>query len=966
MRKFILFIFLMFSVIALGACDEGAITEHRKVFSETLITYATGDDADHVTENITLRTSSEAVPEAILTWVSSDSSIIEIIDDIGEVTRPDITTTVVLTLKVSINDVVKQQKYSLTVIELEDSNDDEDTTPPVILGAENITLYVGDPEQDWLEGVYAEDDVDEEVEVEIIENTVDLDHPGSYHIVYEATDQAGNSSQVTIIVTVLEVVIDPEVTYVETFTNIPNSGSVYGDLSFTGINGVRWAIVGSRSDQDLDGKALTFGGMTDNSKLSATITGGISSLSFDARKSFTNENERKLELKINGVSYGIFTIDPKSETSAHFEVKDIKVAGEFTLELIHITGTSSRAQITIDNLTWTTYSGVQIPVEKENLDKDVAGLTVITNFMEAESISFPLIGQFGSAIEWSYVDINNPNNYLVDLDTGAITLPESGQVNVGIKATLTNGEYYAVKTFNFVIGEGDPIKISNVYNQSKDTKVKIQGVITSVYEINGATYFFVQDGTAGILVIASDEDEVVVGNEVILIGAVDIVNSEVRLNRLTKIEVIGSDTVEPVLVNNPTNLKNYQGQLIEVSGLLQASYSSNATSYVLVNDKGSFELVIPNGLASDIITSIQSLFGDKDAGILVNVIGTVSRNQNKYQLLLVDESNIVFDDEVDQDIVWSVVSEYIVIPNFTKPISSNITLPNNIDVIEGLEIKWTSSHPTIISTTGVVNQIDSEVEVTLTYDILLDNVFIYSGSVFVVVLEKSSYDGYYDSINGLSGDALKAELKRIISKMKNIAYKETSYILDESDVDPSRSGNVLLVYNRASVSGVWNGTTWNKEHLWPQSKLGSASKSDLFNLRPANPSINSSRGNLPFVDGSGTYGKVGSGWFPGEKDKGDVARAIFYMNTRWGLSINSQIGNLNTFIKWHNEDPVDDFERHRNEVIYSYQGNRNPYVDYPELVGEIYGTYTRVFSTTNDVPVYLIAFEELKRNYYEV
>ena len=85
-----------------------------------------------------------------------------------------------------------------------------------------------------------------------------------------------------------------------------------------------------------------------------------------------------------------------------------------------------------------------------------------------------------------------------------------------------------------------------------------------------------------------------------------------------------------------------------MSGLLQASYSSNATSYVLVNDKGSFEIVIPNGLASDIITSIQSLFGDKDAGILVNVIGTVSRNQNKYQLLLVDESNIVFDDEVDQ------------------------------------------------------------------------------------------------------------------------------------------------------------------------------------------------------------------------------------------------------------------------------------------------------------------------------
>jgi endonuclease I len=121
--------------------------------------------------------------------------------------------------------------------------------------------------------------------------------------------------------------------------------------------------------------------------------------------------------------------------------------------------------------------------------------------------------------------------------------------------------------------------------------------------------------------------------------------------------------------------------------------------------------------------------------------------------------------------------------------------------------------------------------------------------------------------------------------------------------------------------------------------LGTASVSDLFNLRPANPSINSSRGNLPFVDGTGSYGTRSGGWFPGDQDKGDIARAVFYMNTRWNLVINtSSVGNLSLFLKWNIEDPVDDFERQRNDVIYRNQKNRNPYVDHPELVEKAYGS----------------------------
>jgi endonuclease I len=122
--------------------------------------------------------------------------------------------------------------------------------------------------------------------------------------------------------------------------------------------------------------------------------------------------------------------------------------------------------------------------------------------------------------------------------------------------------------------------------------------------------------------------------------------------------------------------------------------------------------------------------------------------------------------------------------------------------------------------------------------------------------------------------------------------------------------------------------------------LGTASVSDLFNLRPANPAVNSSRGNLPYVDGTGSYGTRSGGWYPGDQEKGDIARAVFYMNTRWALSVStSSVGDLNMFIRWNYEDPVDDFERQRNDVIYQNQHNRNPYVDHPELVDKVYGSF---------------------------
>jgi hypothetical protein len=103
--------------------------------------------------------------------------------------------------------------------------------------------------------------------------------------------------------------------------------------------------------------------------------------------------------------------------------------------------------------------------------------------------------------------------------------------------------------------------------------------------------------------------------------------------------------------------------------------------------------------------------------------------------------------------------------------------------------------------------------------------------------------------------------------------------------------------------------------------------------------VNSTRGNLPFAQGSGTNKTVTGGYYPGDADKGDIARILLYMNVRWNLIINtSSVGDLNMLLRWHMEDPVDDFERNRNNILYGYQENRNPFIDHPELVERIWGT----------------------------
>ena len=245
---------------------------------------------------------------------------------------------------------------------------------------------------------------------------------------------------------------------------------------------------------------------------------------------------------------------------------------------------------------------------------------------------------------------------------------------------------------------------------------------------------------------------------------------------------------------------------------------------------------------------------------------------------------------------------------------------------------------------GFSSLVEGEIEVTVTYSEFQD-------SFFVTILPYEGLEiteAYYLSAQGLTGNALFLELRDIINAgFVGISYGDARYILDETDRDPNNPNNVILVYLGTSVSGTWDdGITWNREHVWPQSLLGVSVEnstigvgSDLQNLKPANPSVNSSRGNKYYDNATTSVS-----YEPRDEVKGDLARILLYMWTMYDylelVDTNPstyEMALLTVLLSWHETDPVDDFERNRNEVIYSYQNNRNPYIDYPEFVELIWG-----------------------------
>lgn len=241
-------------------------------------------------------------------------------------------------------------------------------------------------------------------------------------------------------------------------------------------------------------------------------------------------------------------------------------------------------------------------------------------------------------------------------------------------------------------------------------------------------------------------------------------------------------------------------------------------------------------------------------------------------------------------------------------------------------------------------------------------------------------DGYYNAAVGKSGEELRTALFNIIKTHTQLDYGELWGAYYQTDKMPSgkvwdiysdQPGGTAAYYYTFGTNQCGNytqeGNCYNREHTVPQSWFGDAvpMKTDLFHLYPTDGWVNNKRSNHAYGEvnaptWTSTNGsKLGPCSYPGcsgtvfepiDAYKGDLARSYFYMTVCY---MNKDLGQdeesmfsgsqlvgwaKNMLVEWHNADPVSEKEINRNQVIFnSYQHNRNPFIDCPELVEYLFG-----------------------------
>lgn len=233
--------------------------------------------------------------------------------------------------------------------------------------------------------------------------------------------------------------------------------------------------------------------------------------------------------------------------------------------------------------------------------------------------------------------------------------------------------------------------------------------------------------------------------------------------------------------------------------------------------------------------------------------------------------------------------------------------------------------------------------------------------------------GYYNGTEGKSGSELKQKLHEIISNHVDFSYNDAKNLINYSDADPANPNNVILFYSQISRNASLYGTGAgyiNREHVWAKSHGNFSGirpmDSDALNLRPEDGLVNENRANYDFdnVKPNGTQDPVATDcWYnasayePGPLTKGQVARILFYMATRYegtngemDLELVSKLnnfpepkfGNLTTLLQWNTQYPPSAMERQRNDRIFRMQQNRNPFVDHPEFADLIWNNKTAI------------------------
>lgn len=240
-------------------------------------------------------------------------------------------------------------------------------------------------------------------------------------------------------------------------------------------------------------------------------------------------------------------------------------------------------------------------------------------------------------------------------------------------------------------------------------------------------------------------------------------------------------------------------------------------------------------------------------------------------------------------------------------------------------------------------------------------------------------EGYYSSLKGKKGAELKTAIHDIIKKANVLSYgsdyghtwwgfwstdrDERGYFIDRYSAEKE--------WVKSTSQGA-AGAGMNIEHSFPKSWWGGAKNQaykDLYNLMPCESRINSTKSNYPMgkvVSGDNGNGwtKVGEGtdgkkyWEPADPWKGDFARGYMYMATAYqdynwvgkqalqilqqGAYPTLQKWAYTLYIQWAKADKPNALEIKRNNDVAKIQENRNPYVDFPNLMEYVWGDSTNI------------------------
>ncbi|WP_136666736.1 endonuclease [Flavobacterium sp. H122] len=253
---------------------------------------------------------------------------------------------------------------------------------------------------------------------------------------------------------------------------------------------------------------------------------------------------------------------------------------------------------------------------------------------------------------------------------------------------------------------------------------------------------------------------------------------------------------------------------------------------------------------------------------------------------------------------------------------------------------------------------------------------------------------YYSTATG-NGYQLKTQLHKIISNHKDLGYGGLWQTYKTADVDDfyEKDNSVLDIYSEnpkgkdlytfkmgSSQCGIYSseGDCYNREHIIPQSVFNSASPmvSDAHFIPPTDGKVNGMRSNYPHgnvasvkwtsenggkLGTSNVNGYKGTVFEPIDEFKGDIARMYFYFATRYEDKVthfNYDMFNGNSnqvftdafrnmLLQWHKLDPVNEREIKRNNAIQKRQGNRNPFIDHPEFVEQIWGKSSLIKTAAN-------------------